>query len=131
MTANSKPSILVVDDSPTTTRITRDTLRRLGYENVDMANGGNSAFDMMRTNNYDLVISDWNMEPMTGYELLRHMRIAFGQIPFILMTAHARIEDVKAAKKAGATGFIVKPFSPATLKAKIDAALVGTHLIED
>ena len=128
MLANLNLSILVVDDSPTTVRITRDALRKLGYENVDMAYGGNSALDMMRTKKYDLVISDWNMEPMTGYELLKRVRTAIGQIPFILMAASARIENVKAAKKAGASGFIAKPFNPATLKAKIDAAF-GPHML--
>ncbi len=127
MPANLNLSVLVVDNSPTTIRITQDALRKLGYENVDMANGGNSALDMMRTKKYDLVISDWNMEPMTGYELLRHMRTAIGEIPFILMAASARIDNVKAAKKAGASGFIAKPFNLATLKAKIDAAVDGTR----
>jgi two-component system, chemotaxis family, chemotaxis protein CheY len=115
-------SILVVDDPPITIRTTRDALRKLGYEDVDVASGGNTALEMMGTKSYDLVISDWKMEPMTGYDLLRHTRTAIGQIPFILMVAQTRIEDVKAAKKAGASGMIVKPFNPATLKAKIDAA---------
>jgi two-component system chemotaxis response regulator CheY len=131
MPADLNLSILVVDDSPTTMRITRDVLLKLGYENVDVANGGNTALDMMRTKSYDLVISDWRMEPMTGYDLLKHVRTGIGPIPFILMAAKIRIEEVTAAKKAGASGFIVKPFNPATLKAKIDAAWVSTHLIDD
>jgi two-component system chemotaxis response regulator CheY len=83
MTANLNISILVVDDSPTTIRITRDTLRNLGYENVDTANGCNSALEKMRIKTYGLVISDWNMEPMTGLDLLRYVRTGLDQIPFI------------------------------------------------
>jgi two-component system, chemotaxis family, chemotaxis protein CheY len=131
MPANLNLSILVVDDSPNTIRLTRDLLRKLGYKDVGMANGGNSALDMMRANNYDFVICEWNMEPMTGYELLRHMRTAIGRIPFILMAAQPRIENVEAAREAGASGFIAKPFSAATLKAKVDAAMVSRYLIDD
>ncbi len=131
MTADLNVSILVVDDSPTTIRITRDALHDLGYKNVGMANGGNTALEMMRTKKYDLVISDWNMEPMTGYELLKYVRTSVGQIPFILMAAKVRIENVKAAKKAGANDFIAKPINPVTLKAKIDAVFADKHVIED
>ena len=131
MLANVNLSILIVDDSPNTIRFTRDMLRKLGYRNVGIANGGNAALDMMRAHNYDLLICEWNMEPMTGYELLRHLRTAIGRIPFILMTAHPRIENVEAARDAGASGFIAKPFNAATLKAKVDAAMVSKYLIDD
>jgi two-component system, chemotaxis family, chemotaxis protein CheY len=70
------PSILIVDDSLATVRFTRDMLRKIGYRNVGIASGGNAALDMMRDHNYDLVICEWNMETMTGYELLRHVRTA-------------------------------------------------------
>ena len=130
MTANLNISILVVDDSPTTIRITRDTLRNLGYENVDTANGCNSALEKMRIKTYGLVISDWNMEPMTGLDLLRYVRTGLDQIPFILMAAEAHVEDVIVAKKAGVNGFIVKPFSAATMKAKIDAVLADSVMVE-
>ncbi|MGA7432853.1 MAG: response regulator [Xanthobacteraceae bacterium] len=130
MTANLNMSILVVDDSRTTIRITKDMLRNLGYENVDTANGGNSALEKMRTNAYGLVISDWNMEPMTGLDLLRHVRTGLGQTPFILMTAEAHVEDVIVAKRAGVNGFIVKPYSAATMKAKIDAVLAESVMVE-
>jgi two-component system, chemotaxis family, chemotaxis protein CheY len=131
MPANLNLSILVVDDSLNTIRFIRDMLRKLGYKDVGMANGGNSALDMMRTNNYDLVICEWNMEPMTGYELLRRMHTAIGRIPFILMAAQPRIENVEAARDAGASGFIAKPFKAATLRAKIDAAIVSRYFIDD
>lgn len=130
MIAKLDMSILVVDNSPTTIRITKDTLRNLGYENVDTANGGNSALEKMRIKAYDLVISDWNMEPMTGLDLLRYVRTGLDQTPFILMTAEAHVEDVIAAKKAGVNSFIVKPFSAATMRAKIDAALAQSVMVE-
>jgi two-component system, chemotaxis family, chemotaxis protein CheY len=129
--ANLNLSILVVDDSPITIRITQDALRELGYVDVATASGGNTALEMMRTKRYDLVICDWKMEPMTGYDLLKHVRTAIGQTPFILMAAQVHIEYVKAAKKAGASGFIAKPLNAMALKAKIDAALDATHGIED
>ncbi len=121
MAADSKMSVLIVDASPMTIRITRDALRNIGYDDIDEANGGNTALEKMGTKRYGLVISDWNMEPMTGLDLLRHIRTGLGEIPFIIMAAAAHIEDVMAAKKAGANGFIVNPFSESTMKAKIDA----------
>jgi two-component system chemotaxis response regulator CheY len=84
---------------------------------------------MMGANNFDLVICEWNMEPMTGYELLRHMHTAIGRIPFILMAAQPRIENVGAARDAGASGS--KPFDAATLGAKIDAAMVASRNFTD
>jgi len=131
MSVNLNLAILVVDDSPNTLRFTRGVLRKLGYKDVGMANGGNSALDMMRANSYDLVICEWNMEPMTGYELLKHMHTAIGRIPFLLMAAQPRIENVEAGRDAGASGFIAKPFKAATLKAKIDAAMVVSRYFVD
>lgn len=130
MTPNLNISILVVDDFPSTIRITRDTLRNLGYEDVDSANGGNSALEKMRRRPYSLLISDQNMEPMTGLDLLRYVRAGLDQTPFILMTAEAHAHDVVAAKAAGVSGFIVKPFRVATMKAKIDAVLAATLVVE-
>jgi two-component system chemotaxis response regulator CheY len=130
MSADLNMSILVVDDSPTTIRITKDALRNLGYANVDIANGGNSALEKMRIKAYDLVISDWNMEPMTGLDLLRYVRTGLDQTPFILMTAEVHVENVIVAKKAGVNGLIVKPFSAATMKAKIDAVLADSVMVE-
>jgi two-component system, chemotaxis family, chemotaxis protein CheY len=130
MSADLNMSILVVDDSPTTIRITKDALRNLGYANVDIANGGNSALEKMRIKAHDLVISDWNMEPMTGLDLLRYVRTGLDQTPFILMTAEAHVENVIVAKKAAVNGLIVKPFSAATMKAKIDAVLADSVMVE-
>jgi two-component system, chemotaxis family, chemotaxis protein CheY len=131
ISTNLNLSILVVDDSLHALRVTRDMLRKLRYDNIDLANGGSSALDMMRENNYDLVICEWNMEPMTGYELLRRMHSAIGRIPFLLMAAQPRVEYVEAARDAGASGFIARPFKAATLKAKIDAAMVSRYFIDD
>jgi two-component system, chemotaxis family, chemotaxis protein CheY len=132
VTADLKISILIVDDSSTMLRITRDVLRKLGYEEVDEAHGGKTALEKMRTKQYDLVICDWNMEPMTGYDVLKRMRADpfLDQIPFIMLTGSAQVENVIAAKKAGVSNFIVKPFSALTMKAKIDAVFAGRPLVE-
>jgi two-component system chemotaxis response regulator CheY len=132
VTADLKISILVVDDSATMLRITHDVLGKLGYRNVDEANGGRTALEKLRTKRYDLVICDWNMEPMTGYHLLRRMHNDpyLGQIPLIMMTGSTRVENVIAAKKAGVSTFIFKPASAPTIKAKIDAVFGGRPFIE-
>ncbi|MGZ5863033.1 MAG: response regulator, partial [Methyloceanibacter sp.] len=110
-------------DYKTMIRIIRNLLKQLGFANVDEAGDGTAALDMMRQKSYGLVISDWNMEPMTGYELLREVRAddRLSRTPFIMVTAESKTENVIAAKKAGVNNYIVKPFNAATLKAKIDA----------
>ena len=115
--------VLVVDDYKTMIRIIRNLLKQLGFANVDEAADGSAALDMMRNKRYGLIISDWNMEPMTGYELLREVRAddQLSRTPFIMVTAESKTENVVAAKKAGVNNYIVKPFNAATLKAKIDA----------
>ena len=119
--------ILVVDDYQTMVRIIRNLLRQLGFEDVDEAADGRAALDRLRQKAYGLVISDWNMEPMTGYELLRQVR-ADDQLkatPFIMVTAESKTENVIAAKRAGASNYIVKPFNAQTLKNKIEAVCGG------
>ena len=115
--------VLVVDDYKTMIRIIRNLLKQLGFANVDEAGDGTAALELMRKKRYGLVISDWNMEPMTGYELLREVRADdhLSRTPFIMVTAESKTENVIAAKKAGVNNYIVKPFNAATLKAKIDA----------
>ena len=115
--------VLIVDDYKTMIRIIRNLLKQLGFANVDEASDGSAALDMMRQKDYGLVISDWNMEPMTGYELLREVRAddRLSRTPFIMVTAESKNDNVVAAKKAGVNNYIVKPFNAATLKAKIDA----------
>jgi len=115
--------VLVVDDYNTMVRIIRNLLRQLGFENVDDASDGASALAKMRARKYGLVISDWNMEPMTGHDLLREVRAdpALAATPFIMVTAESKTENVIAAKKAGVSNYIVKPFNAQTLRNKIEA----------
>ena len=123
MAVDHSMPVLIVDDYKTMIRIIRNLLKQLGFANVDEAGDGSAALDMMRLKNYGLVISDWNMEPMTGYELLREVRAddRLSRTPFIMVTAESKTDNVVAAKKAGVNNYIVKPFNAATLKAKIDA----------
>jgi two-component system chemotaxis response regulator CheY len=120
--------ILVVDDYTTMIRIIRNLLRQLGFENVDDASDGSAALKRMREKKYGLVISDWNMAPMTGYDLLREIRAdqALSHTPFIMVTAESKTDNVIAAKKAGVDNYIVKPFNAQTLKSKIDAVFTIT-----
>ena len=120
--------ILVVDDYSTMIRIIRNLLKQLGFENVDDASDGSAALAKMQTRKYGLVISDWNMEPMTGYDLLREVRasLELSQTPFIMITAESKTENVIAAKKAGVSNYIVKPFNAATLKTKMEAVFPDT-----
>ena len=115
--------VLVVDDYSTMVRIIRNLLKQLGFVDVDDAKDGASALIKMRVKRYGLVISDWNMEPMTGYDLLREVRADpnLATTPFIMITAESKTENVIAAKKAGVNNYIVKPFNAATLKTKIEA----------
>jgi two-component system chemotaxis response regulator CheY len=115
--------ILVVDDYSTMIRIIRNLLKQLGFDNVDDANDGSAALAKMQVKKYGLVISDWNMEPMTGYDLLREVRASpeLSKTPFIMITAESKTENVIAAKKAGVSNYIVKPFNAATLKTKMEA----------
>ncbi len=113
--------ILIVDDYKTMLRIVRNLLKQLGFNNVDEATDGAMALEKLRAKKYGLIISDWNMEPMTGYELLKEVR-ADEQLkgtPFIMVTAESKTDNVIAAKKAGVNNYIVKPFNAATLKQKI------------
>ena len=119
--------ILVVDDYNTMIRIIRNLLRQLGFEHIDEANDGSSALAKMRTRQYGLVISDWNMEPMTGYDLLQVVRNDphLAETPFIMVTAESKTDNVIAAKRAGVSNYIVKPFNAQTLKSKIDAVFLN------
>lgn len=115
--------VLVVDDYKTMVRIIRNLLKQLGFENVDDASDGTEALTKMKNQKYGLVISDWNMEPMTGYELLKQVRgdTSLTKTPFIMVTAESKTENVIAAKKAGVNNYIVKPFNAQTLKGKIES----------
>ena len=115
--------VLIVDDYNTMVRIIRNLLRQLGFEHIDDANDGTEALAKMHERKYGLVISDWNMEPMTGFDLLQQVRSTpdLAATPFIMVTAESKTENVIAAKKAGVSNYIVKPFNAQTLKSKIES----------
>lgn len=119
-------NILIVDDYKTMLRIIRNLLRQLDFNNVDEATDGAQALTMLRSGNYGLVISDWNMQPMTGLQLLQEVRAdgKLRNLPFIMITAESKTENVVAAKQAGVSNYIVKPFNAETLKEKIEKVLV-------
>ena len=118
-------NILIVDDYKTMLRIIRNLLNQLGFQNVEEATDGGAALKKMRENNFGLVISDWNMEPMTGLQLLKEVRAdsRLKSTPFIMVTAESKTENVVAAKAAGVNNYIVKPFNAATLKTKLVAVI--------
>jgi two-component system chemotaxis response regulator CheY len=119
--------VLVVDDYGTMIRIIRNLLRQLGFNDIDEAQDGAAALAKMAHKKYGLVISDWNMEPMTGYEFLKQMRADpnLSATPFIMVTAESKTENVIAAKQAGANNYIVKPFNAETLRSKIEAVFTA------
>jgi two-component system chemotaxis response regulator CheY len=123
MAVDKSMPILVVDDYGTMIRIIRNLLRQIGFENVDEATNGSAALSRLRDKKYGLVISDWNMDPMTGYDLLREVRAdpQLASTPFIMVTAESKTENVIAAKKAGVNNYIVKPFNAQTLRTKIES----------
>ena len=117
--------VLVVDDYSTMRRIIRNQLSQLGYTNVDEAANGEDALTKLREAHYHLVISDWNMEPMTGYDLLRKVRAdaTLKETPFIMITAEAKADHVIAAKEAGVDNYLLKPFNATVLGDRIGATL--------
>ncbi len=123
MAVDKNMSILIVDDYKTMLRIIRNLLKQLGFDNVDEALDGTQALDKMKDKEYDLIISDWNMEPMTGIELLKTIRGSGNKIPFIMITAESKTENVLAARQAGVNNYIVKPFNADTLKTKLTSVL--------
>lgn len=125
MTVDKEMNVLIVDDYKTMLRIIRNLLKQLGFSNVEEATDGSMALHMLRQKPYGIIISDWNMEPMTGYQLLKEVR-ADGELqsmPFIMITAESKTENVIAAKQAGVNNYIVKPFNAATLQKKMAAVL--------
>ena len=123
--ADLSMNVLVVDDYSTMRRILRGLLQQIGFTRIDDATDGGAALVKLRENAFGLVISDWNMAPMTGLQLLQEVR-ADGKLketPFIMITAESKAENVVAAKAAGVSNYIVKPFNADTLKKKIEAVL--------
>jgi two-component system chemotaxis response regulator CheY len=119
-------NILVVDDYKTMLRIIENLLKQLGFKNIQQATDGSSALKLLREQSFGLVISDWNMQPMTGLQLLKEVRAdeKLKAMPFIMVTAESKTENVVAAKEAGVNNYIVKPFNAETLKQKL-VSVVG------
>jgi two-component system, chemotaxis family, chemotaxis protein CheY len=125
MAVDKNMPILIVDDYKTMLRIIRNLLKQIGFDNVDEATDGTMAIEKLKEKPFSLIISDWNMEPMTGFDLLKHVRAdeKFKATPFILITAESKAENVAAAVKAGVNNYIVKPFNAETLKSKLVTVL--------
>lgn len=126
MSVDKNMNVLIVDDYNTMLRIIKNLLKQLGFNNVDEATDGESAFAKVQQKDYGLIISDWNMEPMTGLELLKQIRSSndnYKNVPFIMITAESKTENVVAAKQAGVNNYIVKPFNAETLKSKMVSVL--------
>jgi two-component system chemotaxis response regulator CheY len=123
MPINKNMSILIVDDYKTMLRIVRGLLNQLGFNNIDEATDGTMAWEMVKRKPYGLIISDWNMEPMSGFEFLKLVRgdEATRPVPFIMVTAESKTDNIIAAKQAGVSNYVVKPFNAQTLKQKIEA----------
>ena len=119
--ADPKLKFLVVDDFSTMRRIVRNLLKELGYSNVDEAEDGAMALSKLKNENFDFVISDWNMPNMDGLEMLKQIRAdaAIAKLPVLMVTAEAKKENIIAAAQAGASGYVVKPFTAATLDEKL------------
>jgi len=120
--SNPNLKFLVVDDFSTMRRIVRNLLKELGFTNVDEAEDGVNALQKLRGESFDFVISDWNMPNMTGIDLLRQVRAdaALRHLPVLMITAEAKKENIIEAAQAGASGYIVKPFTAATLDEKLN-----------
>ena len=125
MAVDKNLPILIVDDYKTMLRIIRNLLKQLNFQNIDEATDGSMALAKLKDKQYGLIISDWNMQPMTGLDLLREVRAdaALKDTAFIMVTAESKTENVVAAKEAGVNNYIVKPFNAETLKTKIASVL--------
>lgn len=120
--ADKNMSILVVDDFPTMRRIIRSLLKELGYSNVEEAQDGQDAMGKLRRGSFEFIVSDWNMPNLDGLEMLKQIRAddALKALPVLMVTAEAKKENIIAAAQAGANGYVVKPFSAATLEEKLN-----------
>lgn len=120
--ADKNMSILVVDDFPTMRRIVRSLLKELGYTNVEEAEDGQDALSKLRIGGFEFVVSDWNMPNLDGLEMLKQIRAddALKALPVLMVTAEAKKENIIAAAQAGANGYVVKPFTAATLEEKLN-----------
>lgn len=119
---NKAIKILVVDDFPTMRRIVKNLLKDLGFDNVDEAEDGVMALEKLRNGNFEFVLSDWNMPNMDGLVMLKEIRADanLAHLPVLMVTAEAKKENIIAAAQAGASGYVVKPFTAATLEEKLN-----------
>lgn len=122
MAVDRDMKFLVVDDFATMRRIVRNLLKELGFNNIQEAEDGVDALTKLRAGNFDFVVSDWNMPNMTGIELLRSIRsnTTLRHLPVLMVTAEAKRENIIEAAQAGASGYVVKPFTAATLDEKLN-----------
>ncbi|MGM0987991.1 MAG: chemotaxis response regulator CheY [Pseudomonadota bacterium] len=120
--ASKDMSILVVDDFPTMRRIVRSLLKELGFTNVEEAEDGQDALNKLSSGNFEFVVSDWNMPNLDGLEMLKQIRADSNlkDLPVLMVTAEAKKENIIAAAQAGANGYVVKPFTSATLEEKLN-----------
>nr|WP_163503358.1 chemotaxis response regulator CheY [Halomonas socia] len=120
--ADKNMSILVVDDFPTMRRIVRSLLKELGFTNVEEAEDGQEGLSKLRSGSFEFVVSDWNMPNLDGLEMLKQIRAdaALKDLPVLMVTAEAKKENIIAAAQAGANGYVVKPFTAATLEEKLN-----------
>jgi len=114
--------ILIVDDFSTMRRIIKNLLRDLGFSNTDEADDGNTALPMLKSGKYDFLVTDWNMPGMSGLDLLKVVRADdnLKTLPVLMVTAEAKRDQIVAAAQAGVNGYVVKPFTAAVLKEKIE-----------
>ncbi|MCM2130386.1 chemotaxis response regulator CheY [Larsenimonas rhizosphaerae] len=120
--SNKNIKILVVDDFPTMRRIVRNLLKELGYTNVEEAEDGQQGLEKLKAGSFEFVVSDWNMPNLDGLEMLKCIRAdgALSHLPVLMVTAEAKKENIIAAAQAGANGYVVKPFTAATLEEKLN-----------
>ena len=125
MPIDKSMSVLIVDDYKTMLRIIRNLLKQIDFNNVEEASDGAEALNKLRGASFGLVISDWNMQPMSGLQLLQEVRAdaKLKSTPFIMVTAEGKAENVVAARQAGVSNYIVKPFKAETLRDKIERTL--------
>ena len=118
---NKDMKILIVDDFSTMRRIIKNLLRDLGFTNTQEADDGTTALPMLESGHFDFLVTDWNMPGMSGIDLLRKVRLdeRLKHLPVLMVTAEARKEDIVMAAQGGAAGYIVKPFTKATLEDKL------------
>jgi two-component system chemotaxis response regulator CheY len=126
---NKNLKFLVVDDFPTMRRIVMSLLKELGYTNLTEAENGAEGLAKLRSSHFDFVVSDWNMPVMDGLTMLQHIRAdaALKHLPVLMVTAEAKKENIIAAAQAGASGYVVKPFTAATLQEKLAKIFEKMH----